>query len=202
MSLSAAGRNDSHAIEGRQPPDTELIATYQAGDQRAFERIYSRHVGAVYAYAMRILRNSPEAEEATQDTFVTAWAKLCRLRLAQPSVLPWLLVTCRYTCQNRLRALAHVRSNVSPGHLDETFADGRGTVEDSVEALELARILDNAVGALRSTDQAVYRLCIIDGQTYDEAAASLGLTNGAIRNRLSRVKATLRAEITILRGER
>jgi RNA polymerase sigma-70 factor, ECF subfamily len=53
--------------------DADLVRSLRAGQQKALEAIYDRYVGLVYSIAYKILGNSQEAEDLTQDIFVTFW---------------------------------------------------------------------------------------------------------------------------------
>lgn len=63
----------------------------------------------------------------------------------------------------------------------------------------LERLLEKsileAVDGLSLTDQTLYYLCIDEGVSYQKAADSLGITHGAVRNRLSRLKHALRLKL-------
>ena len=51
---------------------TPLLAQRPRSD-RAFERMYQRHVGDVYRYALAVMRNPADAEDVTQTTFLNAY---------------------------------------------------------------------------------------------------------------------------------
>ncbi|MCU1557887.1 MAG: polymerase, sigma-24 subunit, subfamily [Microbacteriaceae bacterium] len=180
--------------------DRELVERASEGDRRAFEQLYRRHARAVYAYAAGILRDPEEAEEVTQDTFVTAWERLREFHLIHQSALPWLLVTCRYKSLNRYRSLDRQRSHRSSRPIDDAIPDDGKTPDDSVEAAELLAAVDTAVAGLSEIDQSIYRLCLLEDMTYTEAATALGASSGSVRNRLSRLRGRLRNELSILRG--
>ncbi len=53
--------------------DADLVCSLRAGQHKALEVIYDRYVGLVYSISYKILGNSQEAEDLTQDIFVTFW---------------------------------------------------------------------------------------------------------------------------------
>lgn len=67
---SDAGRPDS---PGPDPSDRLLLARAGAGDRSAFETLYDRHVRPVYWQTRSVLHDDREAEDATQEVFVTTW---------------------------------------------------------------------------------------------------------------------------------
>lgn len=61
--------------------DSALVRRASAGDMRAFELLYRKHVGRVYGAVLRIVgMNHARAEELTQEAFVRAWQKLAGFR--------------------------------------------------------------------------------------------------------------------------
>ena len=173
--------------------DADLVRRVAAHDQSAFDVLYRRHVRTVYRAALARLRSVPDAEEVTQETFVTLWRRAASVELAD-SALPWLLATARYVALNRLRA-AGIRSALSADADLEQHADAAPSAEDRYEQARLAGAIAAAVAGLSELDQRLYRLCIEDELSYADAAAQLGLTHGAVRNRLSHVRTSLRNDL-------
>ncbi len=50
-------------------------------------------------------------------------------------------------------------------------------------------------------DQEIFWLCVVGDLSYKQAARQLGISHGSVRNRLSRLKARLRTELSLLKGE-
>lgn len=166
--------------------DAELIERAVRSDRGAFATLVERHSKAVYHYAWGLTRDRTDAEDLTQDVFVTAWRKLRELRVVDASALPWLLVTTRNHALNHSRKR---RVNVS---LDESLVAAR---DDRREELHWALA---EVAKLGGTDQRLVQLCLIEGYGYAEAARQLGLSTSAVAKRIERVRIALRAAV---RGE-
>lgn len=161
------------------------------GDRTAFHAIYERHVTVVYRHASSLLGSPQEAEEATQDVFVTMWDKIGSIRIVDRSVLPWLLTTSRFVCLNRRRALARQRARIHADGLAALPPDPQ-SIEDRARIRQLREAIDDALRELSPDDYALYLLCIEEGLSYDEAARTMGVSHGAVRNRLSRLRRGLR----------
>lgn len=170
--------------------DSELVARIGAGDRLALGQVYDRHVRSVYRFARAELRSDEDAEDATQETFITLALRARSIHLVDGSALPWLMVTCRNHARNRQRAAARDRARRKD--LDEN--ESISTQPDpELEALtnELRSAVDAAIRQLGPADQALIKLCLEDELSYADAARALGLSHGAVRNRLSRVRARL-----------
>ena len=179
-------------MEAVEDTDRALVERAAVGEEYAFRMLYRRHVAAVYRVAAILLGEPADAEDATQESFVTAWGKLRDLRLQGESALPWLATICRYQCANRLRARRRIRENTT--ELGDQVPH-TASVEEQVIGAELATRLAREVEGLSSTDRDIFALCIGEGYTYEAAAAELGLTQAAVRNRLSRIRSRLRTNL-------
>ena len=174
--------------------DTELLARAQVGDRLAFADLYDRHVRPVYWQAYSVLRDAGEAEEVTQDVFVTAWRKIRTITPVDGSLLPWLMVTARYTALNAHRRAARRSAEL----LDDSTVAG-DSVEREVEAAQVRAEIDKAVAALAPNDRRLYELCVEGDRTYEQAARELGVSHAVVRNRLHRLRARLRADLRSMR---
>lgn len=172
--------------------DTALLARARRGDTAAFGALFDRHVTAVYWQAHQVVRDAGEAEDIAQDTFITAWRRLDDITIVDRSVLPWLLVTARYTALNAGRKRARLRSVP----LEHDPSDPAAGPEAEVDAAAVAAAIESAVARLSPVDQRLFALCVDGDLTYDQAAAELGVTHGAVRNRVSRLRASLRRDLT------
>lgn len=161
------------------------------GDTAAFDALYERHIPVVYRHAYSLMGSRREAEEIAQDVFVTLFSKIATVRIVDRSLLPWLLTTSRYLCLNRRRAAARHNARTHVDGLVALPADPM-SVEDRVRNRALREAIDDALAQLSDEDYTVYLLCIEEGLSYQEASLQMGVSHGAIRNRLSRLRAALR----------
>jgi RNA polymerase sigma factor (sigma-70 family) len=167
--------------------DADLLQRTGPHAQAAFGMLVRRHSGPVYAIAYRWLESSADAEEIAQDAFLLLWRKRGKVHLVGDSALPWLIVTVKHLAANRRRA--RLRRVL---HEQEAMHEPRFTEEEQGDVADLLR---RAFDALPPLDAEVARLCLVEDVTYAEAAARLGLTEGAVRNRLSRARARLRKDL-------
>lgn len=176
--------------------DDRLIARALRSDRGAFAELMRRHSRAVYLFAWGATRNGPDAEDITQDVFVTAWSKMRQVRIAGSSALPWLLVTARNTIRNHqrregYRAVVELSDDLAP-------ASVLGEAAASVARADELHWVMAEIGKLGGVDQRVCELCLVEGRSYAEASAQLGLSSSAIAKRVERIRTALRATV---RGE-
>jgi len=181
--------------------DEQLMLAYRDGDAAAFDALYTRHKGTLFRFVLSLLGTRREAEEIAQDVFVTLWSKIATVRIVDRSLLPWLLTTSRYLCLNRRRALARTNARI---HVDGLVAlpPDSMSVEDRVRNRALREAIDDALAALSDEDYTVYLLCIEEGLSYQQASLTMGVSHGAVRNRLARLRAGLRIALGAAREQR
>ena len=183
---------------GDSPTDAMLLAQARHGEQSAFGELFDRHVKPVFWQAYGVVQDADTAQDIVQEAFYTLWLKRDTVFLAQQSVLPWLLVTARNLALNASRKS---RRNTTLTLVEEITADTANEPESVVEAEVVANHIANAVDGLSAIDREVFDLCVEEELSYEQAAARLGISHGAVRNRLSRLKKRLRNDLADVREE-
>jgi RNA polymerase sigma factor (sigma-70 family) len=170
--------------------DAELLRGFaERGDQRAFAELVQRYGPFVLGICRRIVRDSHEAEDAFQATFLLLSRKAASLR--QPDRLAaWLhAVACRIAGKALRRGW---RRGIAfgPEH------DLPMPVDTDGEAVrELRPILDEAIRALPAKYREPVILCYLQGLTNADVARRLGCPLGTVATRLSRARDQLRSRL-------
>ncbi len=162
---------------------TPLLA--QRSD-RAFERMYQKHAGDVYRYALVVLRNPDDAEDVTQTTFMNAYRAFQRgERPRAPQ--NWLITIAHNVCRQRFRQ-AQRRPNELP--LEEDIAD---TIPE--EEGPTADDIRRALGHLAFNQRAALVMRELEGRSYQEIAEVLGLSLSAVETLIFRARRALREQL-------
>lgn len=195
--------------------DEEWVGRHLLGDQDAFPELVRRHTRSIYNLAYRSTGDVMEAENIVQETFARAYAALPRTygkSGGRAPFKPWLLTIATNLCRNRARRMrrepAHAAAHVLVD--GEAIADTVEQVIDPgpepLDALltgEKVAALDRAVAALPLAYRQAIVLRYMEGLTYEEVAAALGLPLNTVRTHLFRAKERLRRHLTrIQEGER
>src|SRR5919199_3743617 len=143
---------------------TPLLAQRQRPD-RAFERIYRRHVGDVYRYALAVMRNPADAEDVTQTTFMNAYRAFQRgERPEKPQ--NWLIAIAHNVCRQRFRQSARRPTEVS-------FDDDAGAALVEEEDAPTGEDIRRALGHLAFNQRAALVMRELEGRSYAEIAEIL-----------------------------
>jgi RNA polymerase sigma-70 factor (ECF subfamily) len=169
-------------------PDADLVRAALAGEGRAFEVLARRHRGAAVAVSRRLLGGAPEAEDVAQEALLVALRRLDRLR--EPDRFGvWLRGIAARLSWRRRAAAGPVEDRADDRPLEEP---GPGEV---VEGTELRAELNRVVADLPPGQREAIRLVYLAGASYDQAAAALGVSAGAVKTRLHKARAALRQRL-------
>src|SRR5205807_4747821 len=155
---------------------------------RGFERIYRRHVGDVYRYALAVMRNEPDAEDVTQTTFVNA------LRTFQRGERPekpqnWLIAIAHNVCRQRFRQSARRPTEVA---FDDDIGSQLVEPDDDAPSGEDIR---RALGHLAFNQRAALVMRELEGRSYAEIAEILELSPSAVETLIFRARRALREQL-------
>jgi RNA polymerase sigma factor (sigma-70 family) len=182
--------------------DREVVAAIVAGDPAGLAQAYDRYAAALYTYCRSLLRESADAADAVQDTFVIAASKVAGLR--DPARLrPWLYAVARNACQRRLRgrevagldeAMLADTETTTPLHAIGEPLDVGGDTERA----ELRKLVRDAIGGLNPGEQEVIALSLRHDLDGTDLADALGVSRNHAHALLSRARTQLEKSLGVL----
>ena len=181
--------------------DEEVVRQVLAGHTSLYELLMRRYNERLYRVARAITRDERETEDVMQQAYVNAFAHLRQFD-GRARFSTWLT---RITINE---ALARVRRNGKYKPLDadssnvESFMAWNAPPDPERQAFsgELRQMLECAIDALPDGAREVFVLRDVEGLSTSEAADSLGLSEDAIKTRLSRARAALRRALLLRTG--
>ncbi|WP_367381695.1 RNA polymerase sigma factor [Stenotrophomonas cyclobalanopsidis] len=180
--------------------ERELPAA-SSGCQHAYGRIVLACQNTVTAIALAITRDRQASEDIAQEAFVKGWQQLHQLR-SSTSFLPWLRQITRNLARDWLRAQ---RGRPLTGDAAEVAlgmaADPTPGAADRLQRLEEEVAAEDIISALPSDSREVLLLYYREGQRSQQVADLLGLSDAAVRKRLSRARAQVREGLLQRFGE-
>jgi RNA polymerase sigma-70 factor (ECF subfamily) len=167
--------------------EVELLERLTAGDARAYRTISERHLKAILNHCMRMLRNLPEAEDVTQETFLRLWQSPPRTN-ATPKVSTWLYRVAHNLSIDRLRQRKDTTS-------DEELASDSVRPSRALERKRTAQAVQEALTRLPERQRGALCMAHYDGMANPEIADILGVSVEAIESLLARARRTLREQL-------
>ena len=176
---------------GIRPPadealDHELMEAVAARDAHAFARLVERHLGWALGFAERMLGERHEAEDVVQAAFLRVWQGAAQWQ-PRARFSTWFYRVLHNLCMDRFRARGALR-----GPLDESLPDGEPGGEELASNRERAARVRQALASLPVRQRAALVLCYYEERSQAEAAALLGVSEGALESLLSRGRAALK----------
>ena len=176
--------------------DAALIERARSGDVGAFEHVYRREVGRVYALCLRMTADAVRARELTQSVFVRAWDRLSSFR-GDSQLSSWLhriavnevLIEARTDRRRQARiVLAEDQTAGSSGADSDAPAYMGVTMPVDTES----RIdLERAIAMLPPGARTVFVLHDIEGYRHEEISRMTGSAEGTLRAQLHRARKLL-----------
>ena len=202
---------DARAL-GAVDEDRRLVDRAKAGDVRAFEALVRRYERWVFTLALRMVGDRGDAEDIAQEVFLKAYRGLQGFR-GGSRFSTWLYAIASHHCLNHLagrdsRARRAERTGnptdrhggVLPSALDRV-ADASPGPDAVLERQELTRAIQNELVQLTEHHRMVIILRDVQGMSYEDIAATLGVELGTVRSRLHRARMELKARLGPLLGD-
>jgi RNA polymerase sigma-70 factor (ECF subfamily) len=174
--------------------EDELIARLAAGDREAFEALMRGNNRRLFRVARAIVSDDAEAEDAVQAAYLAAFLGLAQFA-GRSSLATWLTRIVINEALARRRARLRDASYASVYELADEIHDRASTPEDTVSMQQLTRLTECAIDGLPANYRLVLILRQVEGLSGEETAASLGLSEEAVRVRLHRARAMLREQL-------
>ena len=165
--------------------DVDLARRIRAGDDRAFDLFYEANVGRVFAVTLRLCGDESKARRLTQETFVRAWERMESYR-GGSRLSSWLhRIAVNVALESGRRRTRWWRRLVP----EEAGAD----VPERAGALPGARVdLERAIAALPDRAREALVLRDVEGHSYEEIAALMGVAIGTVKAQIHRGRSLVR----------
>src|SRR5437764_983575 len=167
--------------------DERLLALVRDGHERAFEALVHRYRNAPLRYLRRAVGLlDPRAEDVLEQAVLQAWPALARGAEVRDR-RPWLYRIAHNTALNAIRGPGERQLELVDGVLSGYPADG-SPLERWIDAREAL----SGVAALPGMQREAILLTAIDGQSHEQAARALGISNAAVRGLVYRARTAMR----------
>lgn len=201
---------DKQNSPGAKHPPASVISleALKAGDRAAFSELVETYSGRLYRLALKLLQNPQDAEDVLQETFIKAFRYIHGFD-GRSSLSTWLYRIATNEALMQLR-----RKHPETVSIEEPVEDGAAEQEplqivdwcclpeQELLSSETRRRLEEAVRRLPDTLKTVFLLRDIEDLSTAETAEVLGLSETAVKTRLSRARLRLREELSVYYAEK
>ncbi|MBX7154548.1 MAG: sigma-70 family RNA polymerase sigma factor [Candidatus Kapaibacterium sp.] len=172
-----------------------------------FERETLPHMNSLYQYAMRLCRNSDDAEDLVQDTYLKAFRFFDKFERGT-NCKAWLFRILKNSFINKYRSDKREPDVVDYSDVEEFYEQIKSTytdtsnLEHTLFSAMLEDEVDAALNSLSDEFRSVIQLCDIEEFSYEDIADILQIPIGTVRSRIHRARNILAAKLYLYAQKR
>ena len=171
--------------------EQELLVRLAAGDEYAFEQLYLIYSPKIYAKILQLVKQEELAEEILQDVFVKIWEKRAGLD-KEKSFKSFLYTIAKNMVVDLFRRAALDRQMLEKFIVENTEIYYPFESNDDSEQ-ESKMIIQKALATLPAQRKKIYTLIKLEGHSYEEVAALLGISTSTVNDHVVKATKTLKA---------
>jgi RNA polymerase sigma-70 factor (ECF subfamily) len=195
---SARPARGKRAVTEIVDPDGDLVQRWQAGDDQAFEDLVRRHQRRVFRLLLRMLGSREEAEDVTQEAFLSLHRHGHRFR-REARFSTFVYRVAANAALNRRRTLGRNRNRINAFKIQQDagfeLPPTPRNPEDAAAGSETQALVQEALLDLPQDLRVAVVLYDIEGQSYQEVAEVLGIPEGTVKSRIHRARRALRERL-------
>lgn len=174
--------------------EKKLLILLAEGDTNALSSLYYLHVKQLNYFVLRTAKSSSLAEDVVHDTFIKIWENREKIDCEQP-FKPYLYTIARRHLLNLLRRARHEVSIMD--EIKKNTSAEENATDLLVDYTESSSIFKEAINSLPEQRREVFIRCRIQGLTYKQAAAELGVSESTVNNQMVKALKTIRGFMTM-----
>jgi RNA polymerase sigma-70 factor (ECF subfamily) len=166
--------------------ETTVLTRIGQRDESAMEEIFRRYSGPVYSVALRVLRDSGQAEDILQEVFLQLWRKPAAFVQNRGSLGAWLVVIARN------RAIDVLRRRKPSDSVDDVVLASTVNVADEAERNTMMEKVRRVIADLPVEQRKSLELAYFEGLSHTEIASRTGDPLGTVKTRIRQALISLR----------
>lgn len=186
---------ESRSAEAAGTGEEELLVRRAAaGDERAYARLVQLYQSRLFNFVRSMVRNDELAEDITQEAFVKAFFNLKRLQ-NPGSFKSWLFRIANNGTLDYLRRKKFQLVDVDE-QIHESYVDERDPESGALEYERLVHVR-KALDKLKPEQKAILVMCDLQGLSYADIAAVLGVPFGTVQSRIFYARKKLKEHLDV-----
>ncbi len=180
-------RQLSNSVASGSIDDQALAVSFAAGDERALREAYARWSPLVFRLALRSLGDRTDAEDVTQQVYISAWRTHGGFDPSRSSLSAWIVGITRHRIADAHEARSRTR-RLEDALVVEAFTRPQSGGDDVAERVMVAEELDR----LEPVPRKVMQLAFYEQLSHSQIADTLGLPVGTVKSHVRRSLTRLR----------
>lgn len=183
-------------INDQNLSEHETLLRLQSGDEDAFRILYERYSRLIYGNIMQFVGDESVADDLLQDVFVKIWEH--RASVDPNLSFSGYLFTCSrnmvFNFKRRLKL--EIESAI---HLAYDSTELVESVDNILHKKEVQKLIENVVSQLPLQRQRIFRMCKLDGKSYQEVAEELQISVSTVRDHIVKANKFIK-EVLVYEG--
>ena len=189
--------SDGVRLGDPEPDDAEVGRRFAAGDEQALAWAYERFAGQVHGMAVRAFGPGPDAEDVTQQTFVSAWTGRAGDRPDEGPLAAWLVGVCRHKIADVWARRERQRRAAEAAVVDARSRPAGGPGKD-LDALVADRgLVLLQLDRLGQPQRGIIELAFFADLTHTQISERTGLPLGTVKSHIRRTLERLRTRLEV-----
>jgi RNA polymerase sigma-70 factor (ECF subfamily) len=180
-----------------EPDDADIARRFAAGDEGALAEAYRRWSAQIHGMAVRAFGHGPDAEDVTQQTFVSAWTGRARYRPEQGPLPAWLVGVARHKIADGWARRERQRRETEAAMSEAQAAAGRPATGGVDSAVADRVLLLDELDRLGQPQRGIIELAFFEDLTHAQIADRTGLPLGTVKSHIRRTLERLRSRLEV-----
>ena len=181
----------------QEPDDAEVGRRFAAGDEQALALAYERWAGQLHGMAVRAFGPGPDAEDVTQQTFISAWTGRARYRPEQGTLPAWLVGVCRHKIADAWARRDRLRREAEAAAAEAEATPSRGTTPAVDNAVADRMLVLDELDRLGQPQRGIIELAFFADLTHAQIAERTGIPLGTVKSHIRRTLDRLRTRLEV-----
>lgn len=166
--------NNFHLVQ-QELTNQQLIKALHEADESSLAYIYHKYHQAVFKNICKLIVNQQEAEDILQEVFIALWQK--RQQLSEDhSIAGWLFTTSYFKSLEQLKKAVKLSIYELTDAHTELHTEPIDQLNNEIEYHQKQTSLNNAIEQLPQQKKLAFKLCRLEGKTYEEIASILNIS--------------------------
>jgi RNA polymerase sigma-70 factor, ECF subfamily len=175
--------------------DLQLIEQCRGGDFNNFRKLVELTSPLVYSVAFRMLGNEDQAKDVVQDTMVTVWQKLKKIKTAEV-YKTWVyriaVNKCYDEMRKRKRNPEYIPDDQEWKRISDKISEGPSVALEFNDTIRIISMLTNSLG---KKQKAVFILTDLEGMSGDEVSEIIGISKSSVKANLFHARKSISGKI-------
>jgi RNA polymerase sigma factor (sigma-70 family) len=197
--IGSVGRVEPVPVQrsAAEPDDDEIGRRFAAGDEQALAVAYQRWAGQIHGMAVRAFGAGPDAEDVTQQAFVSAWTGRARFRPDQGPLPAWLVGVARHKIADGWARRDRQRRETDAAVSEAQAAPARAVTGGIDSAVADRVLLLDELDRLGQPQRGIIELAFFEDLTHAQIADRTGLPLGTVKSHIRRTLERLRSRLEV-----